>query len=440
MNLGRICGGLSLVLLACPAFGQELQQRYFASSMPGLRYPQSAPVTATTVPAAAVPAMTAMPVAYQVAADGSAPASVVPPAALPTPPAVPPAPTLPGTAPANGAAAIGGTASSSCGSCGGNSCTSCENCCNPCKCCCTNMWDHRTGAFGEFMYLRPFGANVSYGIQQNGVGGLGTAPAGDVGVISPQFDAGYRVGAEWACCCTSGIRATYTNYQTETNDTLLQAGGIGGTAASLLLHPGTISAASTFSELDAFQDIKFQLVDIDYSTLINECCSHAVNFNIGVRYAHLGEDFAQIGVFSGAEGEEDVFTRIRFDGVGLRTGLDGQWKIGDSRFAAYGWGFINVMFGEFASRYQQFNATTTTVEAASNWSDDRCVPILDYEVGLRWTSCNGHWQIGTGYYTAFWFNTVTTGDFVRAVQSNDFTHVDKTIAFTGFTTRVEFRF
>jgi hypothetical protein len=68
------------------------------------------------------------------------------------------------------------------------------------------------------------------------------------------------------------------------------------------------------------------------------------------------------------------------------------------------------------------------------------VPILDYEVGLRWTSCNGHWQVGTGYYTAFWFNTVTTGNFVRAVQFNDFTNVDKTIAFTGLTTRVEFRF
>ncbi len=439
MNLSRICGGLCLALLAWPAFGQEYHEHYFAATMPGLRYPQAQAARSSASPAA-----------YQVASDGGASVPATPgPLTSPSASGVPAAPIVPPAAsPSMGAAAVSGdTGCTACtaggcasGPCGCGSGNSCGGCCNPCSCCCTNMWDHETGIFAEYMYLRPFGANVSYGIQQNGVGGLGTAPAGDVGVISPEFDNGYRLGFEWACSCTSGIRATYTSYQTSTHDSLLQAGGIGGTAASLLLHPGTVDAASTFSEIDAAQAIRFRMADIDYSTLINECDSHAVNFNIGVRYAHLENDFTSAGIFSGAEGEEDVFSTIRFDGVGLRTGLDGQWRLGDSRFSAYGWGFINVLFGEFASRYQQFNATTTTVEAASNWSDDRVVPILDYEVGIRWTSCNGHWQIGSGYYTAFWFNTVTTGDFVRAVQSNDFTHVDKTIAFTGLTTRVEFRF
>ncbi len=302
------------------------------------------------------------------------------------------------------------------------------------------MWDHQTGIFGEYMYLRPFGANVAHGIQQNGVGGLGTVPAGDVGVVSPEFDNGYRVGFEWAPNRCSGIRATYSYYSTDGSDTLIAAPGIGGTAASLVLHPGTVTAASTFSELDATMKMNFHLADIDYSVLINECESHAVNFDIGVRYAHLRQDFEQFGIFSGATGEEDTTTEIRFDGVGLRTGFDGQWRLGESRFSAYGWGFINVLFGEFTSRYQQFDVTTTTVEAASRWSDDRCVPILDYEVGLRWTGCNGHLQASTGYYTAFWFNAVNTDDFVRAVQTNDFTHVDKTIAFTGVTTRIEYRF
>lgn len=422
MRIGGIfCAGLGALLLASAAFGQVYQR-------PAAGWQTSRQ--------ASRPAVTAG--AYASAADDSPTAPMPPPPIIPAaPPVTTPLPPISSPAASDasiaGAQVSSGSCTAGCNSCGG----SCS--CAPC-CCCSNMWEHETGFFAEYMYLRPFGANVSYGIQQNGVGGLGTVPAGDVGVVSPQFDNGYRFGLELACSCTSGIRGTYTNYQTSTHDTLLQADGIGGTAASLLLHPGTIDAASTFSELDAFQSIKFRMADIDYSVLVNECCTHAINFNVGVRYAHLNEDFAQIGVFSGAEGEEDVFTNIRFDGVGLRTGLDGQWKIGDSRFSAYGWGFINVLFGEFSSRYQQFNATTTTVEAASNWSDDRCVPILDYEVGLRWTSCNGHWQVGSGYYTAFWFNTVTTGDFVRAVQSNDFTHVDKTIAFTGFTTRVEFRF
>jgi Legionella pneumophila major outer membrane protein precursor len=403
MNLRTICGGLSLMMMASPAFGQSSPQQYAqyapAPSSWGVRYPGM---------------NSAMPAAYNLASDG------VP--AVPTPPAAPPT-VMPETAPVSG-------------DCACNSCPTSG--CKPC--CCSNMWDHQSGFFAEYMYLRPFGANVSQGIQQNGVGGLGTVPAGDVGVVSPEFDNGYRLGFEWALNCGSGIRATYSFYSSDGSDVLPAAAGIGGTAASLLLHPGTLTAASTFSELDATLAIDFRLVDIDYSVLISECENRAVNFDIGVRYAHLRQDFEQIGVFSGATGEEDTTSRIRFDGVGLRAGFDGQWRLGGSRIAAYGQGFINVLFGEFNSHYQQFNATTTTVEAASNWSDDRCVPILDYEVGLRWTSCNGHWQASTGYYTAFWFNTVSTGDFVRAVQNNDFTNVDKTIAFTGLTTRVEYRF
>ena len=313
--------------------------------------------------------------------------------------------------------------------------------CTPaCDCCCADMFDHRTNVFAEYLYLRPFGADVSQGIQQNGVGGLGTAPAGDVGVATPEFASGYRVGFELACCDCNGIRATYTQYATHTTDALSAAPGIGGTAASLLLHPGTVTAASTFSELDADYGIDFRLADIDYTVLLTDCDNRAVNFNIGVRYAHLRQDFEQVGIFAGGGGDEDTTTGIHFDGVGLRTGFDGAWQLGDSRISAYGQGFINVLFGEFDSRYQQFNATTTTVEAASNWSDDRVLPILDYEIGLRWTSCNGHWQIGTGYYTAFWFNSVATPDFVHAVQTNDFNHVDRTITFTGFTTRIEYRF
>jgi Legionella pneumophila major outer membrane protein precursor len=422
MNLRTICGGLGLLSMAWPAFGQYGQQQYAQYGQQQYaqhgqqQYAPYAPMQPNSDLRYPAGSNAAMPVGYNLASDGL-------PAAPMAPPAAPAA--VPETTPTTGDCA---------------SCNSCATGCCPKPCCCSNMWEHETGIFADYLYLRPFGANVSHGIQQNGVGGLGTVPAGDVGVVSPEFDNGYRFGFEWALNCCSGIRATYTSYTTSGSDVLPAAGGIGGTAASLLLHPGTVTAASTFSELDANLDIDFRMVDIDYSVLISECESRAVNFNIGVRYAHLRQDFEQIGVFSGATGEEDTTSRIRFDGVGLRAGFDGQWRLGGSRIAAYGQGFINVLFGEFNSRYQQFNATTTTVEAASNWADDRCVPILDYEVGLRWTSCNGHWQASTGYYTAFWFNTVSTGEFVQAVQNNDFTHVDKTIAFTGLTTRVEYRF
>ena len=201
--------------------------------------------------------------------------------------------------------------------------------------------------------------------------------------------------------------------------------------------PGTLAfnnGNTTFSRLDNSQGIHFKMADIEYSTLLTDVCceSHAINFDIGVRYAHLGQNFEQLASFPGANGDFDVATNIRFDGVGLRTGFDGAWRLGCSRFSAYGMGFINVLFGEFSSHYQESDLTLgPPPETIANWSDDRCVPILDYEVGIKWTSCNGHWVAGTGYYTAFWFNTVATQDFVKALQNSDFNHVDRTIAFTG---------
>ena len=448
MNFRGTLGGLGLMLMAWPALGQGLQQP-FAVAPPDARFARPSGVMAASYSALATddpppppPGGTAVP-------------------AAPAAPAAPASPSTPGMAPevissdggctsgcANGGESCG--CSSSCGSCG-NSCGSCGSCC-----CCSNMWEHETGFFAEYLYLRPFGADISYGAQQNGTGGgnfgvpPGGVPEGDIGVISPEFRNGLRVGGELALSCTSGIRATFTEYDTETTGSLVQpsggAAGITATANSFLLIPGTLAfnnGNTTFSRLDNALGIHFKMADIEYSTLLTDVCcqTHAVNFDIGVRYAHLGQDFEQLASFPGANGDFDVATNIKFDGVGLRTGFDGTWRIGCSRFSLYGNAFINVLFGEFASHYQESDLTLgPPPETIANWSDDRCVPILDYEVGVKWTSCNGHWVVGSGYYTAFWFNTVATQDFVTALQTSNFNHVDRTIAFTGFTSHIEYRF
>jgi len=433
MNFRGTLGGLGLMLMAWPALGQGLQQPYSVAP-PDVRYSQSSGV---------------VPTSYTTVVADDAP---------PPPPGTAPIPSSPSGTSTPEPVATGNCCSTPCNSCGTNSCgcsNQCGSCCKQC-CCCENMWEHETGIFAEYLYLRPFGADISYGAQQNGTGGgnfgvpPGGVPEGDIGVIAPQFRSGYRIGGELALSCTSGIRAIYTGYDTSTTSTLQQpsggAAGQTGTANSFLFIPGTLAfnnGNTTFSRLDNALGIHFKMADIEYSTLLTDVCceSHAINFDIGVRYAHLGQNFEQLASFPGANGEFDVATNIRFDGVGLRTGFDGAWRLGNTRFAAYGMGFINVLFGEFSSHYQESDLTLgPPPETIANWSDDRCVPILDYEVGVKWTSCNGHWAAGTGYYTAFWFNTVATQDFVKALQNSDFNHVDRTIAFTGFTSHIEYRF
>ena len=318
--------------------------------------------------------------------------------------------------------------------------SNCSACCDSCCECCSPLFQHEPALFADYLYLRAFGVDMAHGVQQNGVGGQGTVPFGDVGTVQPQFESAFRVGYHRPCDCHSGLTVAYTQYESNATGQLGAAGGVGGTAASLVLVPGTVTAGTTFSQLVADYGIDFKLADLDYSTLLFDGRHVGINFDVGIRYANLDQNFSQFALFAQPLGDRHTTTDINFDGVGLRSGFDGAWQIRDSRFSAYGKGFINVLFGEFSSRYSQLNVTTTDLEANSHWVDGRVVPILEYELGIDWTNCCGNLRLGAGYYTAFWFNTVATPKYIQAVQANSFTNVSETITFTGLVAHAEYRF
>jgi hypothetical protein len=311
----------------------------------------------------------------------------------------------------------------------------------PCDCdCSAPLWAYRSYVFGETLYLKATGVDMSHAIQQSTLGGPGPVPDGRVGVVDPLFTTGFRTGFVKAIDDRSSVGMTYTNYHSHATDTLPAANEPGGTVSSLVLHPNSLAAGSTSSQVSAGYDIDFQLVDLDYRRLLAGGMLGAVNYTAGVRYAKLSQQFQQIGDFSPPAATLQTSTNITFEGVGFRTGFDGQRRIANSRLSAYAKGFISVLFGHFHSNYSQLDATTGSVEAASNWANDRVLPILDYEVGINWTSSNGRWVMATGYYTAFWFNAVTTPQFVPAVQTSNFANLGQTIAFDGLVSRLEFRF
>jgi hypothetical protein len=289
------------------------------------------------------------------------------------------------------------------------------------------------------LYLLPTDADMAHAFQQNGVGGPGTVPDGRVGVVQPDFTPAFRAGFGVALGCNASLGASYSRFDSHATDELEAPAGVGGNVASLVLHPGSLNAGSTSSLVNAALDIDYQTADVEYRRLLSTNFKHAVNYGVGVRYGKLQQEFFQIGDFSPPTGTIETTTDITFEGVGLRAGLDGEHRLGCTGFAGYGKLFMNVLFGEFQSNYTQFNITTDSVQALSNWDDRRVLPVLEYEVGLSWTSRSGHWRTTSGYYTAFWYNTVTTGQFVQAVQNADFVDVGETIAFNGIVTRIEFR-
>ncbi len=334
----------------------------------------------------------------------------------------------------------------------GNQARGCDCDCNDC---CVPFWAHRTSIFAEFLYLRPTGINMAHAIQANdsGIGGgtgftpgytPGVAPDGAVGVLNPMYTPAFRVGFTKALDSCSSVGASWAKFQSHCENTVVQPTGPGQqnfpNVTSLVLFPNTPNFPPTASLVDAGYDIDFQLVDIDYRRLLSGGFRHALNYTVGVRYGNLKQQFQQVGDFAQPVGTMQTNTNIRFEGGGLRTGLDGMRQIGNSSLSFYGKSFISVLFGEFNSTYQQFNNTQTTVLATSRWADVRPVPILEYELGLNWISPSGNWRISSGYYTAFWFNAITTGQYVQAVQTSNFVGLGQTVSFNGLVSRLEYSF
>ena len=176
-------------------------------------------------------------------------------------------------------------------------------------------------------------------------------------------------------------------------------------------------------------------VDLDYRRLIAGGRNWALNYAVGTRYAHLSQNFRESQpIGPGATG---VATNVNFDGGGSRVGLLGERKAANRGFLFYGKAFADILVGNFRSSYNQSNNFQQT-QVWSSWKDFRPVPILEYELGAGWQNASGRVRISGGYYFACWFNTVSTSNYIQAVQTNNYVNVGNAITFDGIVGRVQY--
>ncbi len=311
------------------------------------------------------------------------------------------------------------------------------DCCEPC---CVEPWAHRDGVWVSYLYLHAVGADMHYAQQQNGTGGAGTVPFGEIGVTDPDWESGYRIGGALACNACSSVSLVYTYYDSDSVSTLDAPAIAQGTVGSLVHHPGTAVTASV-GPVGAEYTIKFQTVDADYRRLFMASSKGWANYSIGGRYTRLEQNFFTQGIYAGAQGGNILTgTELDFDGGGLKVGLDGERLVGRSGLSFYGNTSASALVGSFRGDYRMHNATTVTDLAIVRWEDDRVVPMLEYEVGVAWTDCSGCCRVSLGYTAMHWFNTVTTPEFVDAVQADNYTDFGDTLSFSGLTSKFEFRY
>jgi hypothetical protein len=293
-----------------------------------------------------------------------------------------------------------------------------------------------TFAYVDWIDLHVAGADVAHAQQQNGIGGAGTVPFGDIGTADIGYNSGFRVGGEVACNGCSGVEVDYTRFTSNSSDSLDPPSilGGGGAVGSLVQHPGAGLTASD-GPVDATYDIDFQTADVLYRHLWRTGRKYAVNYELGAEFGHLRQAFSQTGVFSGGNsGVIDTTSTISFDGGGLKAGVDGEQCVCCGMFV-YGKATASALSGEFDSRYQMFNSTTETLLARAKWQDERVVGQIDAELGIGW-AC-GCFRLTAGYLFSEWTNVVDTSSFINAVQADNYTNVQNNIVFDGLVTRLE---
>jgi Legionella pneumophila major outer membrane protein precursor len=292
----------------------------------------------------------------------------------------------------------------------------------------------------DWLYLQPSGVDLAHAQQQNGIGGAGTVPFGDIGTLDTDYDSGARIGFSVACGPCSAVEWSYTYFESDADSFLdppVIPGG-GGAVGSLVHHPGAAITASA-GPVDAFYEIDFQLSDLLYRGSLTSSSCHSVSYLLGVQYGNLEQSFLQLGVFSGGSaGLIDTSSTIDFDGGGLKAGIDAERRIRGG-LSIYSRLTGAVMSGQFSSRYTMLNSTTDVLLAQVNWKDDRVVSHLEYEIGFGWMSASEHWRFSSGYLFSHWMNAVTMPAFIDAVQADNYSDVEDTISFDGLVTRVEAR-
>jgi hypothetical protein len=307
-----------------------------------------------------------------------------------------------------------------------------------------NDWDepcysqHHHYVFGEFLFLRPAdGADVVFARTADGCGTT-AVPRGPLGSLEPDFAPGFRAGGGFALTCASSIDLSFTWFDVTTHAGLFATGDL--VVQSALTLPQTLNCTSNSQSAFATEHIGFRFGDVAYRHLLcGDCCHYAINFFAGARYAHLDESLESTFNIIGTT---VVDSKITFDGAGPRIGLDGS-VVCKHGFLLYLTPSASFLAGHFGASFMQNNVFAGN-QGSVDFRDERIVPILELEAGVGWISPCGHVRLTAGYTIAAWFNTLTTADFINAVQNNNFTtngdNLRDVLTFDGLVARAEIRF
>lgn len=310
--------------------------------------------------------------------------------------------------------------------------------CSPATGCRPALHQHSSGVFAEALFLRPGNVDVVYATEQTSSDPTLASPTGPVGRTNIDHGSGFRIGAGWALQGDASVVGTYTWLESDTEDTIT---AVPGNVLNFEIgHPSVETSGDASQGAAARYDLDFQLADLDYRALLGGNRDAALNYTVGLRYAHLAQDFsASQEIFSG-DGLTTASSGIDFDGFGIRFGLDGMKRRAGTGLLLYANGHANFVGGEFKANFTQTNQFGGTAVIRNEFEDYRIVTILDTELGIGWENATGCFRVTSGYLISGWFNTLSTTSYIDGVQAGSYGDLSETLTFDGLVSRIEWRY
>lgn len=314
---------------------------------------------------------------------------------------------------------------SGCDSCGSSSC-----------CGCLPWWAHRTGAFGEILFLSPGNSDLIFAVEQNDPT-ANAFPTGPIGLSNIEEELGYRFGLSWALNNCTSIVGAYSRWDGDTTSFINRTGT--NVINSLIIHPSTATTGAQSLSANAYQLVNFQTADVMMRRVYRANNSSVINWNAGVRYGNLEQGLVTNQTVAVGTGLTTVTTDIDFNGFGFLTGLDAERRFQSTGLSIYGKAFGSLLAGNWQADYTLVNQFGGGV-IGNRYDDYRVSPVVDTELGLGWTSKGGGLRVTSGYMFSTWFNAVNNRDYIQAFRRGNLLDLDHSLTFSGLTFRTELRF
>ena len=324
------------------------------------------------------------------------------------------------------------------------SCDSCDagpSCSTGCATCptdngCLPWWAHRSGGFGEVLYLTSGNSDLIHATEQTGIA-AGSSPTGPIGISSIGENVGFRVGFSIARSNCSSIVGSFARWDGATTSVLNRTGT--NVLNSNVIHPSTATVGAQSTQATARQSATFQLADVMLRRVYRSTDCSVINWNGGLRYGNMEQGLDARQTVATATGLTTVITDIDFNGFGIIGGLDGERQSAHSGLLVYGRAMGSLLAGDWIADYRHSNQTGGGV-IANHYEDFRVTPVVDTELGIGWQKAGGGLRLTCGYLFSTWFNAVTTRDYIQSVRNSNLLNLDDNLTFSGLTSRVELRF